>query len=51
MIWHVPVDEIQRGLKNGVHKVNIDTDGRMAMTGQIRRALTEDPSEFDPVFS
>ncbi len=48
MIWHVTVDEIQRGLKNGVHKVNIDTSGRMAMTGQIRRVLTEDPREFDP---
>lgn len=39
MIWHVTVDEIQRGLKNGVHKVNIDTSGRMAMTGQIRRVI------------
>jgi fructose-bisphosphate aldolase class II len=46
--WGVPVEEIQRGIKNGVRKVNIDTDGRMAMTGQIRRVLQEDPSEFDP---
>lgn len=46
--WGVPVEEIQRGIKNGVRKVNIDTDNRMAMTGQIRRVLTENPAEFDP---
>ncbi|PCD68949.1 class II fructose-bisphosphate aldolase [Rhizobium phaseoli] len=46
--WGVPVQEIQRGIKNGVRKINIDTDGRMAMTGQIRRVLQEDPNEFDP---
>jgi fructose-bisphosphate aldolase class II len=31
-----------------VRKVNIDTDCRMAMTGQIRKVLMEDPGEFDP---
>ncbi|WP_298984625.1 class II fructose-bisphosphate aldolase [uncultured Roseibium sp.] len=46
--WGVPVEEIQRGIKNGVRKVNIDTDNRMAITGQIRRVLSENPSEFDP---
>lgn len=46
--WGVPVEEIQRGIKNGVRKINIDTDNRMAMTGQIRRVLTENPGEFDP---
>src|ERR1700709_874292 len=46
--WGVPVSEIQRGIKNGVRKINIDTDNRMAMTGQIRKVLSEDPSEFDP---
>src|SRR3984893_17787323 len=40
--------ELRRGLKNGVRKINIDTDNRMAMTGQIRKVLREDPSEFDP---
>jgi fructose-bisphosphate aldolase, class II len=35
-------------IMNGVRKINIDTDNRMAMTGQIRRILKEDPSEFDP---
>ncbi len=46
--WGVPVEEIQRGIKNGVRKVNIDTDNRMAITGQIRRVLQENPAEFDP---
>src|SRR5436305_1090381 len=46
--WGVPVSEIQRGIKNGVRKINIDTDNRMAMTGQIRKILSDDPSEFDP---
>jgi len=46
--WGVPIEEIQRGIKNGVRKINIDTDNRMAMTGQIRRILTEHPDEFDP---
>ena len=46
--WGVPVEEIQRGIKNGVRKINIDTDNRMAMTGQIRRVLQETPGEFDP---
>src|SRR6201986_439298 len=46
--WGVPVEEIQRGIKNGVRKINIDTDNRMAMTGQIRKILSENPSEFNP---
>ena len=44
----VPVEEIVRGIKHGVRKVNIDTDCRMAMTGQIRRVLSENRAEFDP---
>ncbi len=46
--WGVPVEEIQRGIKHGVRKVNIDTDNRMALTGAIRKVFAEDPSEFDP---
>ena len=37
--WGVPVEEIQRGIKHGVRKINIDTDNRMAMTGAIRKVL------------
>ncbi|MGJ3264586.1 MAG: class II fructose-bisphosphate aldolase [Salinarimonas sp.] len=46
--WGVPVEQIQRGIQNGVRKINIDTDNRMAMTGAIRRTLAEHPGEFDP---
>jgi fructose-bisphosphate aldolase class II len=46
--WGVPVEEIERGIRHGVRKVNIDTDCRMAMTGQFRRIATEHPNEFDP---
>lgn len=44
----VPVEEIVRGIRHGVRKVNIDTDCRMAMTGQFRRIATQNPAEFDP---
>jgi fructose-bisphosphate aldolase, class II len=46
--WGVPVEEIQRGIRHGVRKINIDTDCRMAMTGAIRKVLSEDRAEFDP---
>ena len=35
--WGVPVEEIQRGIKFGVRKINIDTDCRIAMTAAFRR--------------
>ena len=44
----VPVEEIVRGIRHGVRKVNIDTDARMAMTGQFRRIAQQNPREFDP---
>ena len=46
--WGVPIEEIQRGIKHGVRKINIDTDNRMAMTGAIRKVFAETPGEFDP---
>ncbi len=46
--YGVPVEEIQEGIRNGVRKVNIDTDLRMASTGAIRKHLKESPSNFDP---
>jgi fructose-bisphosphate aldolase class II len=46
--YGVPVEEIVRGIANGVRKVNIDTDIRLAMTGAMRRAMAEKPDEFDP---
>ena len=46
--YGVPIEEIEVGIKNGVRKVNIDTDNRLAITGQIRRVLQENKAEFDP---
>lgn len=46
--WGVPVEEIEVGIKNGVRKVNVDTDLRMALTGAIRKVFAENPGEFDP---
>ncbi len=46
--WGVPIEEVQRGIRHGVRKINIDTDCRMAMTGAIRKVLTQNPGEFDP---
>ncbi|WP_440875669.1 class II fructose-bisphosphate aldolase [Thalassotalea sp. PLHSN55] len=46
--YGVPVEQIQEGIKNGVRKVNIDTDLRLASTGAVRRFLAQNTSEFDP---
>ena len=46
--YGVPVEEIQRGIKSGVRKINIDTDIRLAMTGAMRQVFADQPSEFDP---
>jgi fructose-bisphosphate aldolase class II len=46
--WGVPVEEIQLGIRNGVRKINVDTDNRLAMTGAIRKVLFETPEKFDP---
>ncbi len=46
--YGVPVAQIQEGIKNGVRKVNIDTDLRLASTGAVRRFLAQNPAEFDP---
>ena len=44
----VPIESIQHGIKNGVRKINVDTDIRLAMTGAVRKTLFEDPTKFDP---
>lgn len=43
----VPVVQIQEGIKLGVLKINVDTDGRLAYTGALREFLAEKPKEFD----
>lgn len=44
----VPMSSIQQAIKFGVKKINVDTDGRLAITGAIRKFFAENPSEFDP---
>ncbi len=46
--YGVPVEEIQRGIKHGVRKINVDTDNRLAITGAIRKVFAEKPEKFDP---
>jgi fructose-bisphosphate aldolase, class II len=46
--WGVPVEEIQRGIKHGVRKINVDTDNRLAITAAIRKVFAETPEKFDP---
>mgnify|MGYP001345428932 CR=1 FL=1 len=46
--YGVPVSEIKEGIKNGVRKVNVDTDLRLASTAAIRKYFYKNPSEFDP---
>ena len=46
--YGVPVEEIVRGIKHGVRKVNIDTDLRLAATAEFRRIAHTQKAEFDP---
>ncbi len=46
--WGVPIEEIQLGIRNGVRKINVDTDNRLAITGAIRKVFWETPEKFDP---
>jgi fructose-bisphosphate aldolase, class II len=46
--YGVPVEEIVRGIKHGVRKVNIDTDLRLAAAAEFRRVAFTSRSEFDP---
>ncbi len=46
--YGVPVEAIQRGIKSGVRKVNVDTDNRLAITGAIRKVFSDDLAVFDP---
>ncbi len=46
--YGVPVEEIVKGIKMGVRKVNIDTDLRIAAAAAFRKVATTAQSEFDP---
>ena len=45
--YGVPVEEIQKAIKFGVRKINIDTDIRLAMTAAVRKFMFENPEKFD----
>ncbi|MCL2205053.1 MAG: class II fructose-1,6-bisphosphate aldolase [Treponema sp.] len=44
----IPEDQLRRAAKSAVCKINIDSDGRLAMTALVRKVLFETPDEFDP---
>ena len=44
----IPEDQLRKAAKSAVCKINIDSDGRLAMTAAIRRHLAEHPGDFDP---
>lgn len=44
----VPIESIKEAIKRGIRKINVDTDGRLAMTGAVRKYLSENPDAFDP---
>jgi fructose-bisphosphate aldolase, class II len=44
----IPEEQLRRAAKSAVCKINIDSDGRLAMTAMIRKTFAEKPSEFDP---
>ncbi|MDD2530596.1 MAG: class II fructose-1,6-bisphosphate aldolase [Bacteroidales bacterium] len=44
----IPEDQLRKAAKSAVCKVNIDSDGRLAMTAAIREFMVQKPAEFDP---
>lgn len=44
----IPEDQLRKAAKSAVCKVNIDSDGRLAMTAAVREVLATNPAEFDP---
>lgn len=44
----IPEEQLRKAAKSAVCKINIDSDGRLAMTAAIREVLASNPAEFDP---
>jgi fructose-bisphosphate aldolase class II len=44
----IPAEWLRKAAKSAVCKINIDSDGRLAMTAAIRKVFAESPAEFDP---
>ena len=44
----IPEEQLRKAAGSAVCKINIDSDGRLAMTAVIRKVFAEHPAEFDP---
>jgi len=44
----IPEEQLRKAARSAVCKVNIDSDGRLAVTAAIRKVLVDKPGEFDP---
>jgi fructose-bisphosphate aldolase class II len=44
----IPESQLREAAKSAVCKINIDSDGRLAMTAAIRKVFVDKPEEFDP---
>lgn len=44
----IPTEQLRRAARSAVCKINIDSDGRLAITAMIRKVFAENPGEFDP---
>nr|WP_321354010.1 class II fructose-bisphosphate aldolase [uncultured Draconibacterium sp.] len=44
----IPEEQLRKAASSAVCKINIDSDGRLAMTAAIRKTMNEKPGEFDP---
>lgn len=44
----IPEEQLRKAAASAVCKINIDSDGRLAMTAAIRKVFAENPAEFDP---
>ncbi len=44
----IPEEQLRKAASSAVCKINIDSDGRIAMTAAIRKVFAEKPDEFDP---
>lgn len=44
----IPEDQLRQAAKSAVCKINIDSDGRLAMTAAVRKVLADEPTVFDP---
>ncbi len=44
----IPEWQLRKAAASSVCKINIDSDGRLAMTAAIRKVFIEKPAEFDP---